>query len=145
MSRSLFLSFLLLFAAGAAQASADAATELRAAETGFAQTMVDRDFEAFSAYIAEDAVFINGGKPLRGKAAILAHWKKFFEKPEPPFTWKPVLAEPTSTGDLGYTEGPVTGSDGKAFATFYSTWRRDAAGQWKVVFDNGYPICACEK
>ena len=39
--------------------------------------------------IAEDAVFINGGKPLRGKAAIVEHWRRFYSGPRAPFSWKP--------------------------------------------------------
>ena len=36
---------------------------LASAERSFSKSMVDRDFEAFSSHIAEDAIFINGGKP----------------------------------------------------------------------------------
>ena len=66
---------------------------LIAAETAFAKSMADRDFDAFASHVDEGAVFINGGKPLRGKAAVLAHWKKFFESSEAPFAWKPEIAE----------------------------------------------------
>ena len=55
---------------------------LASAERSFSKSMVDRDFEAFSSHIAEDAIFINGGKPLRGKKQILDHWRKFFEAKE---------------------------------------------------------------
>jgi len=106
--------------------------------------MADRDLEAFSSFIHEDAVFINGGKPLRGKAAILAHWKEFFLKPEAPFSWKPKIAEVSASTGLGYTEGPVSIADGKVIATFYSTWRVQADGSWRVVFDNGYDVCDCK-
>ena len=44
---------------------------LARAETAFAETMRARDFQRFAAFIADDAVFINGGKPLRGKPAII--------------------------------------------------------------------------
>lgn len=125
-------------------AAGDASQQLRAAETAFAQSMADRNFGGFSALVADDAIFINGGKPLKGKPAILAFWRKFFEPAAAPFSWKPEIAEATAGGDLGYTEGPVAAPDGKVFAKFYSTWRRDAAGQWRVVFDNGYRICDCK-
>ena len=49
---------------------------LIAAETAFAKSMADRDFDAFASHVDEGAVFINGGKPLRGKAAVLEHFKK---------------------------------------------------------------------
>lgn len=126
--------------------AAELAAQVRAAETAFARTMADRDFAAFSALIADDAVFINSGQPLRGKAAIAAFWKKFYDAPAAPFSWKPEIVEVAVRGDLGYTEGPVAGPDGKVFAKFWSTWRRDpGTGQWRVVFDNGQRICDCPK
>lgn len=121
-----------------------AAAQLRAAETAFAKSMADRDFAAFSALVADDAVFINGGQPLRGKPAVLAHWKRFFDGAAAPFAWKPEIVE--VSGAIGYTEGPVSSPDGKVFATFWSTWRRDAAtGAWRVVFDNGQRVCDCPR
>lgn len=122
----------------------EAREQLRAAETAFAQTMADRDFEAFGRHIADDAVFISGGQPLRGKAEILAFWKHYFEGPAAPFSWRPALVEVTGSADLGYTEGPVSSPDGKPIATFRSTWRL-RAGRWQVVFDNGSGVCACGK
>jgi len=123
---------------------ADAAAQVRAAETAFAKSMADRDFAAFSALVADDAVFINGGQPLRGKPAVLAFWRRFFDGPAAPFAWKPEIVE--VAGALGYTEGPVSSPDGKVFARFWSTWRRDpATGQWRVVFDNGQRVCDCPK
>jgi ketosteroid isomerase-like protein len=124
--------------------AADLAAQVRAAETAFAKTMADRDFAAFSAWLADDAVFVNGGQPLRGKPAVLAHWKKFFDDPAAPFAWKPEIAE--VSGGLGYTEGPVSAPDGKVFARFWTTWRRDpVTGQWRVAFDNGQRVCDCPK
>lgn len=111
---------------------------LRGAEMAFAQSMAERDFQAFAAHIAEDAVFINGGQPLHGKAAILAHWKQFFDAPAAPFSWTPDLAVVTTSGDLGYTHGPVHDPQGQLILRFYSTWRWHPEGQWQVVFDNGY-------
>jgi ketosteroid isomerase-like protein len=118
---------------------AERSAELRAAETAFARSMADRDFAAFGRHIADDAVFVNGGKPLRGKAAILAHWRRFFEAPAAPFSWKPEVAE--VSGAHGYTEGPVSAPDGTPIARFHSTWQRGADGRWLVIFDNGTCIC----
>lgn len=116
---------------------------LAEAETAFAQSMADRDFAAFGAFIDDDAVFINGGKPLRGKAEILAHWQAFFVEPAAPFRWKPVIAEVSPANGVGYTEGPVELADGRVIATFYSTWHMRPDGSWRVVFDNGYDRCEC--
>jgi ketosteroid isomerase-like protein len=111
---------------------------VEAAEVAFARSMADRNFEAFAAFVADDAVFLNGGQPLRGKPAVLAYWKKFFDGPAPPFSWRPDLAEVNLRGDLGTTTGPVSSPEGKVFARFYSMWRRETDGRWRIVFDNGY-------
>ena len=124
---------------------AAASAELRAAETAFAATMARRDLAAFSALVADDAVFMNGGHPLRGKARVVEHWKQYFDGPQPPFSWKPETAEANMSGTMGYTRGPVTSPEGKVFAHFHSTWRRQADGQWRVVFDNGERACDCAK
>ena len=105
----------------------------------------NNDRGAFATFIADDAVFINGGKPLRGKAAIVAHWQRFYAGPRAPFSWKPEIVEVVESGRLGYSEGPVSDPDGVVVARYASTWRLDAAGQWKVVFDNGTEVCRCAK
>src|SRR5204862_497925 len=42
-----------------------------------------------------------------------------------------------TAGALGYSTGPVFDDAGKQFARFYSTWRREAGGAWRIVFDDG--------
>ena len=121
------------------------ADRLRAAETAFAATMAARDLNAFASFLADDAVFINGGKPLRGKAAVVAHWQRFYAGPRAPFSWKPEIIELAESGRLGYSEGPVADPDGVVVARYASTWRIDATGQWKIVFDNGTEVCRCAK
>ena len=112
-----------------------------AAEVAFAKTMVDRDHAAFLSFVAEDAVFLNGGKPLRGRAAIGEHWKRFYSAATPPFIWQPDLVE--VSGDLAQSIGPVAAPGGKVLSRFYSTWRLGQDGRWRVVFDDGYNLCDC--
>ena len=118
------------------------AEQVRASETAFAATLAARDFSAFAGWVADDAVFINGGRPLRGKAAVLAHWARFFERPAAPFSWKPEIIEVLASGELAYSEGPVSLPDGRVVARYFSTWRRGADG-WKIVLDNGVDRCDC--
>ncbi len=54
-------------------------------ERAFAKTMADRDHAAFVSFLSEEAIFFSGPVPLRGKAAVAAWWKRFYEKPETPF------------------------------------------------------------
>ena len=119
--------------------------QVRATETAFAASMAARDFAAFSSFVAEDATFVNAGKPLRGKEAVLMHWQRFFRGPQAPFSWKPEIVEVLSSGHLAHSEGPVSSPEGKVVARYYSTWRRDPSGTWKVVLDNGYDVCDCPK
>lgn len=141
----LALSLMLASCATVPRLSPPPVATLTAAETAFAKSMADRDLEAFGSFIDEDAVFINGGKPLRGKRQILEHWQKFFVEVEAPFVWKPIIAEVSAANGLGYTEGPVQLANGSTIATFYSTWQLKRDGSWKVVFDNGYDTCDCRK
>ncbi|MEY2690710.1 MAG: hypothetical protein RL375_4910 [Pseudomonadota bacterium] len=110
-------------------------------ETAFARSMAERNFEAFLSFIADDAVFLNGGDPLRGKAAIAAFWRKFYQAPAAPFSWRPDLVEVLASGTLASSNGPVADPAGKVFARFYSTWRLESPGVWRIVFDNGYDVC----
>jgi len=41
------------------------------------------------------------------------------------------------SGELAASTGPVFDPDGKLFARFYSTWRREDSGVWRIVFDDG--------
>ncbi len=119
--------------------------QVTAAETAFAKTMADRDHGAFMSFVADDAVFLNGGKALRGKAAIGDFWKRFYSGPAAPFSWKPELVEVIESGALAQSTGPVMAPNGKVVARFYSTWRLDPEGRWRVVLDDGYDICDCPK
>jgi ketosteroid isomerase-like protein len=114
-----------------------------ARETAFAATMAARDFRAFGEFVADDAVFLNGGKPLRGKPAVLDGWKPLFKDAKAPFSWRPELVEAVGAGDLAESTGPVFAADGTVIAHYYSTWRRDPHGVWHIELDNGYDECAC--
>ena len=117
--------------------NAAAAKQLSETELAFAKTMADRDHAAFASFIADEAVFLSGGKPLRGKAAVVENWKRFYNEPKAPFSWKPDHVQVLDSGALGYSTGPVFDDAGKQFARFYSTWRREAGGAWRIVFDDG--------
>jgi uncharacterized protein (TIGR02246 family) len=119
----------------------DLLEQVRQSELAFAATMANRNLHAFASFIADDAVFINGGQPLRGRDAIVQHWERFFTGPSAPFSWEPAIVEVAAGGTLGYTEGPVTLASGSSTTRFYTTWQRQALGGWLVIFDNGYRVC----
>jgi ketosteroid isomerase-like protein len=106
-------------------------------ERAFARTMAERNFAGFTSFLSEEAIFYSGEKPIRGKQAVAADWKRFFEKPEAPFSWEPESVEVLDSGTLALSSGPVRSPDGKVFARFNSIWRQEAPGVWRVIFDKG--------
>ena len=113
---------------------------LRQTEAAFAKTMADRDHAAFTSFLAGETVFM-GRTTQRGKAAVAAAWKRFYEGPKAPFSWRPERVEVLDSGALGMTSGPVFDEAGRRIGTFNSVWRREADGQWRIIFDIGCPSC----
>jgi ketosteroid isomerase-like protein len=116
-----------------------------ATERAFARTMADRDFAAFSSFLSEEAVFLSGPAPLRGKAQVASHWKRWFEAKDAPFAWEPAEVLVLDSGTLALSTGPVHNSAGKRFATFTSVWRLEAPGTWRIVLDKGDDYCDCAR
>lgn len=110
-----------------------------AAERAFARSMAERDFTAFGRHIAAEAIFFAGRQPLRGRDAVLAGWKAFFEAAAAPFSWEPDQVEVLDSGQLALSTGPVRNPKGEVVARFNSIWQRQADGRWRVVFDKGSP------
>ena len=116
-----------------------------AAERGFAKTMADRNHAAFASFLADETVFFTSTSALRGKQAVVDHWKRFYETPEAPFSWEPKDVEVLDSGTLALSAGPVRDPKGKHVANFQSIWRLEAPGVWKVIFDRGNDQCDCPK
>ncbi len=114
-------------------------------ERAFAKTMADRDFAAFQRFVADEAIFFSGKTPLRGKATVAASWKRFYEKPDAPFSWRPEQVEVLESGTLALSTGPVFDPSGKHFADFQSVWRQESPGVWRIVLDRGTTVCDCAK
>jgi len=112
-----------------------------ATERAFAKTMADRDIAAFSEFISDEAVFFSDGKAIRGRANIIGEWKSLFKGKAASFSWEPEHVEVLDSGELALSTGPVIAADGRLIATFTSIWRREASGQWKIIFDKGNDVC----
>jgi ketosteroid isomerase-like protein len=125
--------------------TAELAKQVADTERAFAKTMADRDHAAFAAFLADDAIFFSGPAPLHGKAEVTASWKRFYEKPQAPFSWQPETIEVLASGNLALSTGPVLDPSGRKFATFTSIWRQESPGVWRIVFDKGNPECDCAK
>jgi ketosteroid isomerase-like protein len=116
--------------------------KVRATEQAFARSMAERDAAAFAGFISEEAVFFSGEGVLRGKAAVVAHWNRFFVEKAAPFSWGPESVEVLESGTLALTTGPVFDPAGKMFGTFTSIWRLEKDGRWRIIFDKGNPLPA---
>ena len=138
----LILSALLaLTSVSFSAAATEAEDELRAVEVSFAQTMVDRNWDAFSGFLAEDVVFFDGDTKLIGRQAVSDAWRGYYTTEEPLFSWEPEAVAVLASGDLGFTSGPVFAPSGDRIGTFNSVWRKSGSGQWRIVFDRGCPAC----
>jgi len=110
-------------------------------EQAFAHTMAARDHAAFTSFVSDEAIFFSGEKRLRGKQQVTDSWKRFFDGPDTPFSWKPETVEVLNSGTLALSSGPVYDPTGKLIATFTSIWRLEAPGKWRIIFDKGNDVC----
>jgi ketosteroid isomerase-like protein len=108
-----------------------------AAESSFAASMAQRNLEAFAAHLSPEAIFFGDTTVMRGKQAVLAGWKRFFAKPDAPFSWSPDVIEVLPSGNLALSSGPVFDPAGQKIGTFSSIWRREPDGSWQIIFDKG--------
>ncbi len=143
----LLLSALLLLVLSPARSAQEqnlspALASLVAAERSFAQLSVERGVrESFLIYFADDGINFQPHPTLTKEA--------FRKRPAPatppPFTldWSPIFADVARAGDLGYTTGPYTLTDHSPqqrptqHGYYFSIWRRQTDGAWKVAIDLG--------
>ncbi len=120
---------------------------LVAAERAFARMSVERGVrESFLAYFADDGISFRPG-PTRTREDLL---KQPAPATRPPvmLDWQPVAAGVSRAGDLGYTTGPSVFTDQSPRAAlpqygyYFSIWKRQADGSWKVAVDLGVPTPA---
>ena len=138
-----FLTVFLLLAASAAPALADRADEVRCREIGFSKSVETQERERFASFIDPDARFV-GNKVDRSREAIAEAWAVFFTGDLPSIKWRPQFVEVLESGDLALSRGPyriidrnAEGEITEAWGTYNSVWRRNADGEWLIVFDAG--------
>ncbi|HSW07225.1 YybH family protein [Aquabacterium sp.] len=135
----------LLMSPAFAQADLEALRkQVTETERAFARSMAERDFAAFGKHLSEQTIFY-GRDVLRGKAAVLAAWKGFYDGPKAPFSWEPDQVDVLPDGTLAHSSGPVRDESGKRISRFNSVWRQESPGVWRIIFDKGQPLTEADK
>jgi ketosteroid isomerase-like protein len=120
------------------------ADTLKQMEAEFMQAAAAHGSEGYLSYYAEESVEVpNGADFLIGKNAI-AKTMGFLDDKNNSLTWKPIGADVSSSGDLGYTYGTyefrskdASGKPSVSHGKYTSIWKRQKDGSWKVVLDMG--------
>ena len=111
-------------------------------ERCFARTSIEKGIRAsFMAFFANDAVVFRP-HPVKYKEVM-----KSVPAPKDPLEvtlqWEPLYADVSVAGDMGYTTGPSVWTDNSPakrptyYGFYFSVWKKQPAGEWKVVFDIG--------
>jgi ketosteroid isomerase-like protein len=112
------------------------------AERAFAKHCGEVGIRAsFLEFFADDAIVFRP-HPVKYKEAVK-------DRPAPPnplafaLEWEPIFGEVSAAGDMGYDTGPSVFIDKTAekpapqYGFFFSVWKKQADGNWKVVLDVG--------
>ncbi|MBI2430226.1 MAG: DUF4440 domain-containing protein [Ignavibacteriales bacterium] len=117
------------------------AREIAESESAFSKMAVEQGINAaFLEYLADDCVMFNP-LPVKGKDL-------YRDPPERKniLSWKPTRVEIAGSGDYGFSTGPWEIRKAKndtpaAYGHFFSIWKKQQNGDWKVALDLGisYP------
>lgn len=123
--------------ATAASAQLQPDTNVEMAELAFARKAKETNTRtAFLAYLDSSGVIFNGGRVINGMRV----WQRAPEE-GPSLLWHPATSMMSKGQDLGFTTGPFevrSKQDSLLGCGQYTTvWRRNSAGDWKVLADLG--------
>jgi ketosteroid isomerase-like protein len=136
-----FAVLIVVSASFGQQKLSPALDSLVAAERAFAATSVEKGIrESFLMFFADDGINFQP-HPTKTREAFL---KRPAPATRPPveLNWRPIYADVSRAGDLGYTTGPYTFKDlspekrPTRFGYYFSIWKK-SDGAWKVVVDCG--------
>ena len=138
--KTVLASIALLPALGLAAEPAmpPAQLELFEAERAFVRLAAEKGFrDSFYAYFADDGIAFNP-HPFRVRVALAG------QPPTPApmgADWAPVYGDVSADGDLGWNTGPLVfagrGGQPDRHGMFFSVWKRQPDGRFKVVLDIG--------
>lgn len=128
-------------ALGAGRIATDQRHAVLAADSAWAAAAVARDAERFLALYDPEVTFIAPNGAITRGEPLYARWRRVFAEPGYSLAWRAEAVTVSATGDLAYTAGPwreVHVRDGApqiGEGRYVAVWRRQAAGQWKVLVD----------
>ncbi len=120
------------------QVDPDLATLIRE-EKAFAAKAEETDVPtAFLAYLDSAGVIFNGEEAVNG----IAQYSKVPKGGKDLLKWYPIIGHVSQGGDMGFTSGPFQFLADRTQAAvgsgyFFSVWKKNAAGQFKVMLDGG--------
>lgn len=100
-------------------------------------------YAAWDKFLIEDVVGLPDGQDISwDKATALKAFAGFPETAS--LTWTPVGGEVAASGEIGYTYGRYVvhstspeGEPRESFGKYFTVWKLQADGSWKVVLDGG--------
>lgn len=141
MNRIISIALLLLMIWAPQQSVSPDLIALAESERAFARYSVAHNArEAFLKFFAEDGINF-APHPVKTREDLA-------KRPAPPspspavLNWSPITGDISSAGDLGYTTGPFTvtaraGDRPPQHGMYFSVWRKEPDGVWRVVLDVG--------
>ena len=117
--------------------------ELADAEAAFERAVAERRLDGWVEAFAPNGMMIQPGGPVVGHAGIRDLMAAAFADTTFRLTWAPDLVGVSDDGTLGYTTGRyerrrvVDGSEVVATGSYFTVWRRQADGRWRVEADLG--------
>jgi ketosteroid isomerase-like protein len=134
MVRFAQIAALIFVASGA---FADVADEVRCQEIAFSRSVENKNIESFRSFLDGDARFV-GRAVDRGPDEISASWRIFFSDDGPNIKWRPQFVEVALTrGPYRMIAEDADGNPVESWGTFNSVWRKNADGEWLIIFDAG--------
>lgn len=122
---------------------AAAVSAIEDADLAFAKATAERGVDGWVSFFADSGMMVSPGRNIVGRAAIREAMAGSLGDTTRALTWRPVSAEASEDGDLGYTVGRwerrhwVGADTAVTHGSYVTIWRKQGDGTWKVVLDVG--------
>lgn len=127
---------------GTTDFSKQAAEQIRKADIAMSELATKEGFYQALLKYADDSLIIprEGNLPMIGKTEVRKGWAEKSIIKE--LTWKPIRAEASQSGDMGYSFGYAIyrGTDTTTYTNYCTIWKKQRDDSWKFVYDAGNNI-----